>query len=67
MFTFAGKVMALLFNTLSRFDNFPSKEQASFNFMAAVTICSDFGVQENSVAVSIVSHLSAMKQWDWMP
>ena len=26
---------------------FPSKEQASFNFMAAVTICSDFGAQEN--------------------
>ena len=22
--------------------NFPSKEQASFNFMAAITICSDF-------------------------
>ena len=29
---------------LSRFS---SKEQASFNFMAAVTICSDFGVQKN--------------------
>ena len=28
----------------------------SFNFMAAVTICSDFGAQENkSVTVSIVS------------
>ena len=26
---------------------FSSKEQASFNFMAAVTICSDFGAQEN--------------------
>ena len=24
-----------------------SKEQASFNFMTAVTICSDFGAQEN--------------------
>ena len=29
--------------------NFPSKEQVSFNFMAAVTICSDFGVQKNKV------------------
>ena len=29
--------------------SFPSKEQASFNFMAAVTICSDFGDQENQV------------------
>ena len=28
---------------------FSSKEQASFNFMAAVTICSDFGAQENKV------------------
>ena len=27
----------------------------SFKFMAAVTICSDFGAQENSVTVSIVS------------
>ena len=27
----------------------------SFNFMAAVTICSDFGAQENKVSVSIVS------------
>ena len=29
--------------------NFSSKEQASINFMAAVTICSDFGAQENKV------------------
>ena len=29
--------------------SFSSKEQASFNFMAAVTICSDFGAQENKV------------------
>ena len=36
---------------LSRFviASFSSKEQASFNFMAAVTICSDFGTQENEV------------------
>ena len=27
----------------------------SFNFMAAVPICSDFGAQEKSVTVSIVS------------
>ena len=32
------------------------KEQASFNFMAAVTICSDFGAKKTkSVTVSIVS------------
>ena len=48
--TFVGKVMALLFNMLSRLViNFSSKEQARFNFMAAVTICSDFGAQENEV------------------
>ena len=28
---------------------FSSKEQVSFNFMAAITICSDFGAQENKV------------------
>ena len=49
IWTFACKVMSLLFNTLSRSHSFPSKEQASFNFMAAVTIHSDFGDQENKV------------------
>ena len=29
--------------------SFSSKEQAFFNFMAAVTICSYFGTQENKV------------------
>ena len=45
--TFAGKVMSLLFNMLSRF---LSKEQTSFNSMAAITICSDFGVQKSKVS-----------------
>ena len=53
--TFVGKVMSLLFNMLSRLviaflprsHSFSSKEQASFNVMAAVTICSNFGAQEN--------------------
>ena len=31
------------------FHNFPSKEQTSFNFMAAVIIHSDFGAQENKI------------------
>ena len=48
--TFVGKVMSLLFNMLSRLViTFPSKEQVSFNLMAVVTICSDFGAQENKV------------------
>ena len=55
--TFAGKVMPLFYNMLSRFFfffffySFPSKEQVSYNFMAAVTICSDFGAQKNSVSL----------------
>ena len=48
--TFVGKVMSLLFNMLSRLViAFSSKEQASFNFMAAVTICSDFAAPQNKV------------------
>ena len=30
--------------------SFSSKEQASFNFMAAVTICSDFGAPQNKIS-----------------
>ena len=46
--TFVGKVMSLLFNMLSRLViNFLPKEQASFNFMAAGPICSDFGAPKN--------------------
>ena len=36
--TFVGKIMSLFFNMLSRLVSFSSKEQASFNFMAAVTV-----------------------------
>ena len=50
IWNFLGKVMSLLFNMLSRFVIvFPSKEQASFNFVAAVPIHSDFGAQENKI------------------
>ena len=38
--TFVGKVMSLLFNVLPRL---------VINFMAAITICSDFGAQKNKV------------------
>ena len=58
--TLAGKVMSLLFNMLGH--NFSSKEQVSFNFMAAVTICNDFGAPKiKSVTVSTVSYLFAVK------
>ena len=39
--------MSLLFNMQRH--SFSSKEQASFNFKAAVTICSDFGTQKSKV------------------
>ena len=45
-----GKVMFLLFNMLSRLlTRFSYGEQVYFNFMAAVTICSDFGAPQNKV------------------
>ena len=61
--TFVGKVMSLLFNTLSRFVIAFLPKQVSFNFMAAVTICSDCGIPQNkkSITVSTVSPLFAMK------
>ena len=49
--SFVGQVMSLLFNMLSRLgQNFSSKEQVSFNFMEAVTICCDFGAPQNKVS-----------------
>ena len=44
--TSVGKVMSLVYNKLSRF---VITFLSSFNFIAAVTICSDFGPQENKV------------------
>ena len=45
--TFVGKVISLLFNTLSRFVLAFLQRRKRLNFMAAVTVCSDFGDQEN--------------------
>ena len=41
--TFVGKVMSLLFNMLSRLVITFLPRSKSFNFMATVTFCSDFG------------------------
>ena len=58
--TFVGKVMLLLLNMLSRLVIF--QEQAFFNFMAADTICSDFGAQEKKVShCPLFPHLFAVK------
>ena len=48
--------------------SFSSKEQMSFNFMAAITICSEFGAPQNSLSLfPLFPHLFVMKWWDWMP
>ena len=48
--TSVGKVISLLFNMLSRLViAFLLKSKCIFNFMAAVTICSDFGAPEKKV------------------
>ena len=50
IWAFDGKVMSLFFNTLSQVcHSFSSKEQTSSNFVAAVTVHSDFGAQENKI------------------
>ena len=61
--TFISKVMSLLFNNAVEVGHsFSSKEQASFNIMVAVTICCDFGKQENSLSLfPLFPHLFAMK------
>ena len=65
--TFVGKVVFAFLCVVWVCHSFSSKEQASFNFMAAVTIHSDFGAQENLSLVPLFPHLFAMKCWDWMP
>ena len=47
--TFVSKVMSLLFNMLSKFVIAFLPRSKHFNFMAAVTICSDFGAQKRKI------------------
>ena len=53
IWTFVSKVIFLFFNTVYACHSFPSKKEASFNFMAALTFHSDF--QKNSVTASTFS------------
>ena len=46
---FVGKVTSLLFNMLSRLVIAFLPKSKRLNFMAAVTICSDFGAQEKKI------------------
>ena len=48
--TFVDKVVSLLFNMLSSLVITFLQGARSFNFMAAVTICSDFGAPQNKVS-----------------
>ena len=67
--TFVGKVMSLLFNMLSRFVTILLLRSKCLNFMAAVTVHSDFGAQENKVChcFHCFPYLFATKWWDQMP
>ena len=47
--TFVGKVMSVLFNMLSRLVITFLPRSKCLNFMAVVTICSDFGAPQNKV------------------
>ena len=47
-----------LWNPMDFGHSFSSKEQVSFNFMAAVTICSEFRAQENKLCYCFPIYLS---------
>ena len=56
--TFVGKVMFLLFNMLSRLVITFLPRSKRLNFMAAITIRSDFGAQKNKVSHCFPIYLS---------
>ena len=65
---FVYQVMSLLFNMLSRLIIAFPRRNKCLNFMAAVTICSDFGAPKNSLTLfPLFPHLFPMKWWDQMP
>ena len=60
--TFVGKVMSLLFNTLSRFVIAFLPRSKHLNVMVSVIVHSDFGAQEkNSSLFPLFPHLFAME------
>ena len=60
--TFAGKVMSLLFNRLSRFVIVFHPRSKCLLIMTSVTICSDFGAPQNSLSLfPLFPHPFAMK------
>ena len=68
IWTFVGQELSLVFNTLPRFVIACLQRSKSVNFMASVSIRSDFGVQENKICLCF--HISPFYlPWsdDWMP
>ena len=60
--TFVGKVMSLLFNTLSRFVIAFLPRSKHLNVMVSVIVHSDFGAQEKNLPLfPLFPHLVAMK------
>ena len=48
--------------------SFASKEQTCFNFMAAITVPSGFGAQDNEMSLlPLFPLLFAMRWWNWRP
>ena len=61
VWTFVGRVMSLLFNLLSRFVIAFLPRSKCLNFVAAVTVRSDLGAQENPLLFPLFPSLFAMK------
>ena len=61
--TFVSKVMSMPFNMLSRLVITFLPMSKHLNFMAAVTICSDFGAQKNKVSLEVSSEVEVIDQY----
>ena len=66
---FVGKVMSLLFNMLSRLviAFLPRSKHLFISWLQSPSAVIWGPRKIKSVTVFIVSHLFAMKSWDWMP
>ena len=62
-----GQKIRYLESNNSGCHSFPSKKEASSNFMVAFTICPDSGAQEKNVSLLLpFPSLPARKSWDLM-
>ena len=66
---FAGKIMSLLFNMLSRLviDFLSRSKRLLISWLQSPSAVILEPKKIKSVTISIVSHLFAVKRWDWMP